>query len=412
MHRSWNDIGGGFGRAALLAGLLLLPLAAPAPAQQAGASNLAAATDSRLGGDHKRTRFVVDLDREVPFRVFALADPYRVIVDLPQLTFQFKPGTGQAGRGLISAYRYGLLAFGKSRIVLDADRPVAIDKAFVLPAQDGQPSRLVVDMVATTREAFLKERAREQKQRPQAAAEAVPAVRKHDADELVIVIDPGHGGIDSGAVSPDGTEEKEIVLAFANSLRERLQATGRFKILMTRDSDVFLPLRQRVAFARENGASLFISIHADKFHQANVRGATVYTLSERASDAEAAALASKENKADVIAGIDLADEPNEVSDILIDLARRETKNFSVRFAKTLVGEMNGEVQLNKNPHRFAGFRVLTAADVPSVLLEIGYVSNSKDVRALTSASWRSRATAAIHVAVNKFFGLKFASTPE
>jgi len=351
-----------------------------------------------------RTRFVVDLDREVPFHVFALADPYRVIIDLPQIDFRLPASTGQSGRGLVSAYRYGLFAVGKSRIVLDIDSPVRIDKAFALAPEAGQPARLVVDLVATSREAFLQEMARLQDVRaPASPADAALGLHHGESHELVIVIDPGHGGIDGGAVGPDGVLEKDLVLEFARTLKSFLQEAGRYRVLLTRDDDIFLSLRERVDFARRNGAHLFISVHADKFSGQSVGGATVYTVSERASDAEAAALAAKENKADLIAGLDLEDEPDEVSDILIDLARRETKNFSVRFAKGLVASLNGSIRLNKNPHRYAGFRVLKAPDVPSVLIELGYISNSNDVRELSSSAWRTRAADAIARALKRYF---------
>jgi len=405
-----------FARAVLaFAGILglftgwIAPPAAVAQDRQA----VATAHASRLGGDAKRTRFVVDLDREVAFRVFALADPYRVIIDLPEIDFRLPQGTGQTSRGLVSAYRFGLIAVGKSRIVLDAQAPALIDKAFVLPPQDGQPARLVVDLVAASREAFMAEVARLQEPRaPAPPAEETLTLRKSDPDHRVIVIDPGHGGIDSGAVGHDGVLEKDLVLEFARTLKAHLEKSGRYQVLLTRNEDIFLPLRERVAFARRNGATLFMSIHADKFNSDTVRGATVYTVSENASDAEAAALAAKENKADLIAGLDLDDEPDEVTDILIDLAQRETKNFSVRLARSLVAGLRDQVRLNKNPHRFAGFRILKAPDVPSVLIELGYVSNSRDVRELSSSTWRDRAAAAIAQALNSYLETRFAGASE
>lgn len=391
----------------LFAGVLCLwlgVLAAAPPAAAQGRATVPLASGSRLGGDTGRTRFVLDLDRPVPFHVFALADPYRVIIDLPQIDFRLPPGTGQSGRGLVSAYRYGLFAAGKSRIVLDIDHPARIDKSFTLVPEAGQPARLVVDLVATSRETFLEEMARLQVSRaPARPDKAATALQSGDAHELVVVIDPGHGGIDGGAVGPDGVLEKDLVLEFARTLKSYLQEAGQYRVLLTRNDDIFLSLHERVEFARRNGAHLFISIHADKFNAQSVGGATVYTVSERASDAEAAALAAKENKADLIAGLDLEDEPDEVSDILIDLARRETKNFSVRFAKGLVASLRGSIRLNKNPHRYAGFRVLKAPDVPSVLIELGYVSNSNDVRELSSSAWRTRAAAAIARALKRYF---------
>jgi N-acetylmuramoyl-L-alanine amidase len=399
---------------ALVAALVVWLAALPAYAQSVPPTALA----SRVGGDGERTRFVLDIDRPVAFKVFALADPYRVIVDLPEVNFQLPATDGKQGRGLVSAYRYGLFAIDKSRIVLDMAGPVFIEKSFILPAQDGQPARLVVDFVRTDRDTFLRQLALARQ--PGGGAEAAPPeeppppvrapgsapVRRNN--KLIVVIDPGHGGVDPGTIARNGTKEKHVVLALGKVLARSLERTGRYVPVMTRSTDVFLPLRRRVALARENGASLFISLHADSFRSSRARGATVYTLSERASDAEAAALARGENRSDVIAGINLAEEPDEVAGILIDLAQRESKNFSVRFAQDAIGAMRGQIRLNTNPHRFAGFRVLKAPDVPSVLIEIGYLSNRSDARELGSSAWRERMAAALTRAVDTFFQRRFA----
>jgi len=387
------------------------PNAAPPAVPAAGSTPVA--TDARLGGDARHTRFVMQVDREVPFRVFALADPYRVIIDLPQIAFRLPDGAGRVGHGLVGAFRFGLIAVGKSRIVLDASSPVLIERAFVLPPENGQPARLAVDLVATDRATFMSEQDRLSNPRPPAGPSTDGAGNGGNAPrkKLIVVIDAGHGGGDPGAVARDGTREKDIVLGFARALRADLNGRGHYKVQMTRDEDVFLPLRERVAFARRNGASLFISVHADSLNSSSVRGATVYTLSERASDKEAAALATKENKSDIISGLDLVDEPDEVTDILIDLAQRETKNFSVRFAKHLVSAMStGRMRLNHNPHRFAGFRVLKAPDVPSVLVELGYMSNSSDVREMSSERWRKRAAASIGAALDAYFATRMSGT--
>ena len=378
--------------------------------QTAQLDSIPQAIDARVGGDEMRTRFVLDIDRPVPFHVFVLADPYRIIIDLPHVNFQLPAGIGQQGRGLVSAYRFGLLAVGKSRIVLDANQPVLIDKSFVLPPQDGQPGRLVIDLIRTDRDTFLKRlgAAQPTAPTPEPRPTPLPELRRSD-NKLVIVIDPGHGGVDSGAVARNGTQEKKIVLTFSLALKQRLEKTGRYAVVLTRTQDVFIALRDRVRFARNHGASLFISVHADSFRNSSVRGTTVYTVSEDASDAEAAALAQKENKSDIIAGLDLQDETNEVTGILIDLAQRETKNFSVKFAETLVAMMRGQIRLNRNPHRFAGFRVLKAPDVPSVLIELGYLSNGADVRDLSSRAWRNKITAATVKAIDGFFATRLAN---
>lgn len=393
---------------------LLLALCLAFPAQAADDGNaFATAEDARLAGDEQRTRFVVDLDRHLDFRVFSLADPYRVVIDLPETDFAFPDDPGKDGRGLVTAYRYGLFAPGKSRIVLDTEGPVKVDKAFALEPQDGQPARLVLDLVSTDRESMLAEVAlsesRNSRRRsapgPDDGVDAVPPGEAKNADgEVVVVIDPGHGGIDSGAVSRSGTREKDVVLAFSERLRELLQDTGRYEIHMTRDKDIFIPLADRVNFGREKGASLFISIHADSVAQKGVSGATVYTLSERASDALAAQLAERENRSDAIAGVELSIEADGVADILLDLVRRETKNYSVFFARTLVDKLSGSVDMVKNPHRYAGFRVLKAHDVPSVLVELGYLTNSSDEKRLTDEEWQDGVAERIVESVNTYFG--------
>jgi N-acetylmuramoyl-L-alanine amidase len=396
--------------AAMLAG----PLAALPTGwfSRAAAAGFPLATDSRIGGDENQTRFVVDLSAKVGMRAFTLADPYRVVIDLPQVTFQLKPKAGESGRGLIKAFRFGLVMQGGSRIVLDLKKPVRIDKAFVLDTAEGQPARLVLDLTAVDRETFLRTIAQENRVAPQAQQ------RKSDQDASkqaadprpLIVLDPGHGGIDNGTQAPSGENEKALVLGFALSLRDKIEQLGKYRVAMTRTDDVFVPLAERVRLARQRQASLFISIHADALGRGDgdAQGATVYTLSETASDAEAHRLAEAENKADVIAGVDLSTEPGDVADILIDLAQRETKAFSNHFARNLVGEIKAVSRMHKNPLKSAGFRVLRAADVPSVLLELGYVSNRQDLKQLTSEVWRSRTADAVVTAVEAYFSTRLA----
>ncbi len=383
------------------------------------------ARDARLGGDHKRTRFVADLSKAVNFRVFTLPDPYRVIVDLPEVKFKLPGGLGARGRGLVRAYRYGLFSAGKSRIVIDVKRPVLVDKAFIIEPQNGQPARFVVDLVPTDRLTFLANldrqitetrfaRRRQDRAGRQARLRMPPKLlpqgrRSRSNTRPVIVIDPGHGGIDGGALSKSGAKEKDIVLAFSKALRDALQATGRYDVIMTRQVDVFVPLRERVKFARQHRGALMLSIHADslprrkKRRWGKVRGTTIYTLSERASDEEAKALAHKENRSDIIAGVELPPETSPVTDILIDLAQRETKNHSVSLANLLIRSMRKVTKLNLQPHRFADLRVLKAPDVPSVLVELGYLTNKHDVRSLKSEAWRKKVAQAMTTAINEYF---------
>ena len=226
----------------------------------------------------------------------------------------------------------------------------------------------------------------------------------------VIVIDPGHGGIDNGTQS--GSEnEKSLVLAFGLALRDRIEKGGKYRVVMTRTDDTFIPLDDRVRIARNQSAALFVSIHADALprREGDAQGATIYTLSDRASDAEAERLAEAENKADAIGGVNLTAEPTEVADILIDLAQRETRTFSNRFARLLAGEMKNTARMYKHPLKSAGFRVLKAPDVPSVLVELGYVSNKSDLEHLVSESWRSRTVGSMALAIDAFFAKRLAT---
>jgi N-acetylmuramoyl-L-alanine amidase len=383
------------------------------PAMPAAPDAFPVATEARLGGDTTRTRMVIDLSRPIDITAFTLADPYRVIIDLPQVVFQLAPRTGESGRGLIKAFRYGLVMQGGSRIVVDATGPVRVDKAFVLEAIDNQPARLVVDLVSIDRASFMRNLALDTG--PRRALETrkpEPAKAGNDGRPL-IVIDPGHGGPDTGTIAASGEMEKAIVLEFAQALSEKLEKSGKYRVTMTRTDDRFVPLGERVRLARGQGAALFVSIHADALasrSENDVRGATVYTVSDTASDSEAARLAESENKADAIAGVDLSSEPEEVADILIDLTQRETKNFSHHFARSVVGELKSAARLHKHPLKSAGFKVLKAPDVPSVLIELGYMSNKDDLKLMTSEAWRGKTTAALAQAVNAFFATRLAGS--
>jgi N-acetylmuramoyl-L-alanine amidase len=392
---------------ALIAGI---GLAAGAQAAPVSADSFPIATDARVGGDESQTRFIMDLSRKIDLHFFTLADPYRVVIDIPEVTFHLPPKAGEAGRGLIKAFRFGLVMPGGSRIVIDLAKPARVDKAFVLDPAEGAPARLVLDLAPTDRDNFLRKIALNQRF---AHAQAPPSREQQSSSgdsRPVIVLDPGHGGIDTGTKGPNGQMEKDIVLDFAKRLREKIEAAGKYHVLLTRSDDTFVPLAERVRFAREAGAALFISIHADSLprREGDAQGATVYTLSETATDPAAARLAEQENRADVIAGVDLKEQPDDVAGILIDLVQRETKTFSVQFADKLVGIMKRTTRLHKEPVKSAGFRVLRAPDVPSVLVELGYVSNKEDLQSLLSDSWRERTADAMASAIDGYFSTHLA----
>jgi N-acetylmuramoyl-L-alanine amidase len=425
IHRVW------LGCALVCAAALLCPDATAVGAADGqssnpiAASNFPIASDARLAGDAKQTRFVLDLDKTIRFRAFALADPYRVVVDIPQVSFQLAAGTGTAGRGLIKAFRYGLVTPGGSRIVFDLTGPARIANSYVLDAANGQPPRLVLELEQVDRTTFVQSLAAEGRPelRPAIAdakdaaaateAAAGPKAATPAAGDLrpLVVIDPGHGGIDNGTQS-SGESEKNLVLGFALALRDRIEKKGKYRVVMTRTDDTFIPLADRVRIARNQSAALFVSIHADALprSEGDAQGATIYTLSDRASDTEAERLAEAENKADAIGGVNLTEEPTEVADILIDLAQRETRTFSNRFARLLMGEMKkSTVRMYKHPLKSAGFKVLKAPDVPSVLIELGYVSNKGDLEHLVSENWRSRTVGSMAQAIDAFFAKRLAT---
>jgi len=396
---------------ALAGALLGMGLCDLADGGRAQAADVATASDVRLAGDDKQTRIILDLTNKVDLSVFTLANPYRVVVDLPQIQFRLPAKAGEAGRGLIKAFRYGLVMQGGSRLVIDAKGPVRVDKAFMLDAAGAQPARMVIDLAATDHDSFMRDLSIASRQRHDLRRSDPPqaTIRSASDPRPLIVIDPGHGGIDTGTKA-GSVIEKTIVLDFALLLRDRMEKSGRYRVAMTRSDDTFIPLSGRVKFARQRQAALFISIHADALPkgEGEARGASVYTVSDTASDAEAARLAESENRADVISGVDLAAEPDEVADILIDLAQRETRTFSQKFAAGLVQEMKRVARMHKHPLKSAGFRVLRAPDVPSVLLELGYVSTKDDLRQLLSDRWRARTADSIVQAVDSFFSTRIA----
>ena len=525
-HGNGNSVLGivQFGAVGLLAaGFILLAclLASLIPSAQAQhvPGHAVTAYAARVAGDQKKTRFVLDLERQLAYTVVVLSDPFRVVIDMPEVAFDLPPEIGQQGRGLVTRYRYGRLDHGKSRVVIDVTGPVLIDKTFMVEPEAGGPARLVLDLIATDEKtyALIRDRLKPRDRAPEAVADAprqdlsrtdrtearnvpppadrmvrpplprprpalqqvsavtppadeaaqvhrappasaaqtvaaiAPAVSGSVTDQPatgapadkapaapladavvepsasfagpvlggsqvkprppvqkkgkpVVVIDPGHGGIDPGAIGSTGSREKDIVLGFAKVLRDTLAATGRYDVRMTRSDDRFIPLAKRVAFARSNQAELFISIHADSLKRGVAHGATVYTLSEQASDKEAAETAASENKADLVGGIIDDGDSGELADILADLVHLETRNHSLYFAKTLVGTLDGKTPLNTKPHRTAGFRVLRAPDVPSVLLELGYLSSREDEQRMASDAWRRKVAKAMVSAVDRFFG--------
>jgi N-acetylmuramoyl-L-alanine amidase len=433
--RTWRDRGAGgelaaqFQLASALAVLALTALiSANVHAESRGLvgirtayappSTLAIASAVSLENGFSQAKLTFQLSQPVAASSFVLAAPDRIVIDLPDVDFHIPPQVGSpkpdradkmGSPGLIASFRFGHFAPGKSRIVIDLAAPARVLRAGSEPHRP--KSGLVVELVRTDSAAF-QVAAHNALLAAQAAANdaqaAVPSTDSADknASLPLIVIDPGHGGVDSGAIV-NGLVEKDIVFDFAKTLAGKLAASGHYKVVMTRNSDVFLSLGERVHIAQDSGAALFVSIHADTIYgAASVSGATVYTVSDHATDAEAARTAEKENQADAVAGVTANDEKNGVSDILADLTRQETRAYSHVFARTLVNYWKVAGRLNKNPERAAGFRVLKAPDVPSVLIELGYLSNAKDAASLVSPQWRDATSTRLAAAIDAFFAVR------
>ncbi|WP_430305044.1 N-acetylmuramoyl-L-alanine amidase [Rhizobium sp. 0TCS1.26] len=391
--------------AAWLAILLLGATGVPA-AETRGDALLA--FGARIAGDDARSRVVIDFDGKPSFSVHYLAAPERIVIDLPATAFGF-PADDLAPRGLFQDIRYGAMDEGSARIVFTPNRPVKLVNAEV-QKNEGHGFRLVLDAEMSTAEAvaeLVKTQSwtsAEPTSDPTAGVGASAASPDPATDAVfTIAVDAGHGGIDTGTVGgKSGTPEKEITLAFARDLTDRLNREPGVRAFLTRKNDTFLSLSQRVTLARQGAADLFISLHADQLGQKGIRGATVYTLSDTASDRMAAALAARENLSDQLAGYAIENGPPEIADILLDLARRETQAFSISLARRLVNSFNGQIELINNPHRSAGFQVLRAPDIPSILLELGFLSNEEDEKLLLEPGWRSKVADLIAKAVTAY----------
>jgi N-acetylmuramoyl-L-alanine amidase len=396
--------------------------AAAAPAQPA---------QEALKGDASRTRFVIGLERTTDFQVFSLSGPNRVIVELPDVKMQLPTHSGEQPVGLVKSFRGGLSAPGKSRIVIDVTAPVVVENASIEKTRDGKGHRLVLDIVPVDASGKLPPIARKPAKaltpasglgaatvQPPLPKPAVrPDVQAAKAYKPVIVVDPGHGGHDSGA-QKWGTVEKDVVLAFSKVLRDKLVASGRYKVLMTRDSDIFVDLDVRREFGERNNAALFIAVHAD-YARAQARGATIYTLKDAiARDLKRSA--KGEVSENVLSARELATmrqseaDVGEVKGILADLAQREVdvnKDRTSVLSRSVIDTMSGTTSMQNNPDRSAAYRVLQTAKVPSVLIELAYVSNQQDAQNLKSDQWREKVAGSIASAIDNYFSNQIARLP-
>lgn len=359
-------------------------------------------------GDAALTQFKLWLGGPTDFHVRSLINPFRVILDLPETQFQLKEGAGRESKGLVQAFRFGLIEAGKSRIVIDTAGPVRVSRSEVVLNEAGEAFRLEIELVPTTAgELAAAELAEAAFNLKPTFSEAKPEPRPELPARPVIVVDAGHGGIDSGA-SGSRIAEKDLVLAVAQQVERALKQLREYEVIMTRTQDVFVSLDERVAIARAQNADLFVSVHADSLASRdaarNVRGATVYTLADQASDELTRRVADKENAVDLLAGLPastVADD--QVRDILFDLMRRETSIFSSQFRETLLSEMRRGVLLSRDPKRSGPFKVLRQPNSPAVLVELGYISNAEDERIMMQPEWQSKVATAVVRAIGEHF---------
>lgn len=398
---------------AALTGLATAQTAAVLDDPRGAISTLPEVLDARVTATAERARLIIDLTSTTEFAVVSIAGPDRIAVDVKSTSSRIGVPADVAGSGLVSSFAVELVEPGRVRTTLALAAPAQVQQAVMLDAVADQPARLVVDLITDTPESFAAKAAADLAasaaiQNVPIEAIAPPAAQGSDTADSsavrpLIVIDPGHGGIDNGASAPNGVHEKNIVLAYALDLQKQLIATGRYDVALTREDDTYLTLDQRVALARGNRADLFISLHADSFQQSEIRGASVFTRDEKASDILDKILAANENRADIVAGYTRPDIQPVVVDILVDLMRRETRKSSYIAAQALIQELAPSVALRRFPVRQADFFVLQAPEVPSVLVELGFLSNASDIANLQKPEFRTRMVEALGRGVDAYF---------
>lgn len=364
----------------------LFLLAFVAIGQQAMAQNLralarvdisrSAAVDA---GDGVRLKLA--LSQGVPFKITTLADPMRVAIDFREVAFD--PSiVGLDKSSVVTGIQAGVIRAGWSRLVLEIAKPLGVSKAWMNTDSPAGSAELTIELDAVSTEVFA--------QSAVVPPQAGPVLASPKS-RLMIALDPGHGGVDPGA-QRNGQDEADLMLLFARELRETLLRSGRYDVVMTRTQDVFVSLPKRVSIARAAGADLFLSLHADALAEGYATGLTVYTLSEDTTDEASQALAERQNRADIVGGIDLQGDDDQIAKVLMDLARQDTAPQANKMADFLVETMREQLgQLHKRPRLEAGFSVLKAPDIPSVLLELGFMSSKTDLAALNDAEWREKA---------------------
>lgn len=369
--------------------------------QPASEESVAHLVGFKVAGNEANARLVLEVEGTLVPAGFLSSAPFRYAIDLPNTKIDLKAKTIKGDPGFLKSIKYGRNEENELRLIIGAEVPFILKDSFIVPKDADQPMRLVYDFYKTTQSQFRiamarqAEEARIEKTQKDNKPQSENAATKGDAPQQGrrwrIVVDPGHGGKDGGAKTRNGVLEKEIVLSFSQYLATALSGSGRFDVILTRTSDKFVPLKERVKIARDNNADLFVSIHSDSFpRDRRVRGTAIYTISKKASDSMAATLVAQQNQSDAIAGYEIQGGPNEVVDILFDLTRRETSNLSLLFARHFLNDMKGKIRFFKIPLQRGAFTVLQVPDVPSALIELGFLSNNADADLLSSDAWRER----------------------
>ncbi|MEL6464428.1 MAG: N-acetylmuramoyl-L-alanine amidase [Pseudomonadota bacterium] len=396
---------------ALLVAMVIWGCAVAAAAQDLSGLARVDVTESAITDDWRgRTNLSLALSQGVPYRVFSLADPARLVVDFREVDFAgVAPDDLLPEPGRVTSLRFGTFQPGWSRLVLDLDEPM-LPRTVSMPVDiaSGQAT-LTITLAPATAEGFAS-RAGAPANANWGVQAAAPPPRVAD-DSFVVVIDPGHGGIDPGAVR-DTTTEKELMLDIGLSLRDALRRAGGVEVVLTRDTDRFVSLTGRVALAHQVGADAFISLHADALSQGQARGATVYTLSDEASDAASAQLAAQHDRADILAGVDLSGTDDEVASVLMDLARTETMPRTHTLAAAIIDTLTeAGGPMNRRPKREAAFSVLKSADIPSILVEVGFLSDPRDLANLRDPVWRAVMVEALAAGILQWRDTDLATQP-
>ena len=366
--------------------------------------------DARVTTTPERARLIIDLDGATEFAIVSLDNPNRIAIDVKAFDLKILAPADVAGQGFVTSFTVAMAEKGRARTTLELSQPAQVQQAYFLEKVADQPARLVVDLIPDTAQHFA-EKVASDLAMSIANQGAVPLAVSTDPGTHVpltetrplVVIDPGHGGVDTGASAPNGVKEKDITLAFALQLQKVLIDSGRFDVALTREDDTYLTLNQRVDLARQNKADLFVSLHADSFQEQEIRGASIYTRDENATDVLDKVLADGENRYDIVAGFAIPQATPAVMDILVDLMRRETRKSSFLAAQAVIHQLEPSVTLRKFPVRQADFFVLQAPDVPSVLVELGFLSNAADIANLQKSDWRDRTVDALARGIAEYF---------